>query len=426
MELGKGARRSRARAEGGFTLIEVTIAMGLAAFAFAALGTAMAGGLRTLAVEKTRARANEVATEAIEDLQRLSYDGLGVCASAASTPPSGLNDPVLLPNCPAGAANTYGQQPCDTTTAGLNIPAARYTCTRLGRTYTVTRYVVYATPEHTVKRLAVFVDWNDQVGAHQVTQQSSIRSPSVASVIGLAPPVLSSPVVNPTTVQTLAGLPVTPVSVQVTVAGVSATDRVAVTFSSLDTDGNAVASAIGLTNAGGTLWSGQITAAYRFGSGSQYLSFLAVRSSDSKANSIYSSVVKFCPTTNPTCSSTLTLPQFSGSPTTPAAVGITAAGALKQDVAVSVVTQNITATDSVSFSFETLAGSVTVFMQPVTASCTAASCTWQGTIPKAAGYSFAGGTQYFYFMAAQDVNPDASSVDKGSTVATKSGAVTFS
>jgi type II secretory pathway pseudopilin PulG len=423
MQLGK---RVGGRAEGGFTLIEVTIAMGLAAFAFAALASAMAGGMRALAVEKTRARANEVATEAIEDLQRLSYDGLGLCASASTTPPSGLTDRASLPNCPAGATSTYGQQPCDTTTAGLAVPAPRYTCTRLGITYTVTRYVVWAGADHTVKRLAVFVDWTDTVGDHQVTQQSSIRSPSVASVIGLAPPVMSSPTVSPTTVSLVNGNPGSGVSLQVNVSGVASTDRVAATFSSLDNAGNAVESAVTLAYQSGTLWTGQITSSYKFGSGSQFISFLSVRASDGKANSIRSGVVNFCPSENLTCAG-LTLPRFVGSPTAPSSVGITASGALKANVAVSVITQNVTVTDSVSFAFETLAGSVTVFMQPNEATCTIAACTWQGTIPTSAGYAFAGGSQYFYFIAAQDVNPDPLSVDKGSTVATKTTSpVTFS
>lgn len=413
--------------EKGFTLIEVVVALGLAAFAFTALAYAMAGGLRALSVEKTRARANDVATEAIEDLQRLSYDGLGLCAPASTSPPSGLTSMVTLPNCPSGATNTYGQQPCDTSTAGLVVPASRYTCARLGITYTVSRYVVWADAGQTVKRLAVFVDWTDTVGDHQVTQQSSIRSPSVASVIGLNPPSLSSPSVSPGTVSIVSGLPVGSVTLQVTTSGVATTDRVVATFSSLDTDGNAITSSVPLTYLSGSLWTGTITSAsgFTFGAGSQFFTFAAVRASDGKANSVTSSSVKFCPTSDSSCSSS-NLPKFSSSPSTPSSVGITAAGALKADVSVSAVTKNVTSTDSVSFSFQTLSGSVTVFMQPdPNQTCTTDACTWKGTIPTSAGYAFAGGTQSFYFMAAQDVNPDPASVDKGSTVAQASSSVTF-
>src|SRR5689334_17992146 len=86
-----GHRDASTRApEDGFTLIEVIIAIGLSAVVFLALAMAMAGGLKAVAVSKSRTRANELATAAIEDLQRFDYDHLGLCPASGGT---GKTDP---------------------------------------------------------------------------------------------------------------------------------------------------------------------------------------------------------------------------------------------------------------------------------------------------------------------------------------------
>ena len=49
-------------------------------------------------------------------------------------------------------------------------------------------------------RLAVVVDWVDSAGRHQVSQQSSLRAPDAAAIVGLTPPGFSSafpPTANP-------------------------------------------------------------------------------------------------------------------------------------------------------------------------------------------------------------------------------------
>jgi hypothetical protein len=110
----------------------------------------------------------------------------------------------------------------------------------------------------------------------------------------------------------------------------------------------------------------------------------------------------------------------------PGSVSITPSGALNADVSVSVALKNVTSADSVSVGFQTLGGFVSVFLQPDTATCTTSSCTFSGTISKAAGYAFAGGSRPFYFTAMQVKSSDPSSVDQGSTVATASTNVVFS
>src|SRR5438093_13061369 len=96
------------RHDGGFTLLEMVVAIALGAFAFAAIGAIFMSGLKALSVQKQRTQGNEVATKAIEDLQRFSYDKLGLCTAPPGTAPDGLTDTVLLANC---TSPTY-EEPC--------------------------------------------------------------------------------------------------------------------------------------------------------------------------------------------------------------------------------------------------------------------------------------------------------------------------
>ncbi len=176
----------RARAEEGFTLIEMVIALAIGTVAFTALAAVLMVSLKAVAVQKTRTRANEIATQGIEDLQRFDYDHLGLCVAPSGVAPTGLATTVFLANC---TSPTY-QKPCPVTTG--TVPSSSYTCTTSNIDYVVRRYVSWADDTHAVKRLAVFVDWVDTVGRHEVAQQSSLRSPDVGSVVGLAPPTFGS------------------------------------------------------------------------------------------------------------------------------------------------------------------------------------------------------------------------------------------
>src|SRR5436190_7332102 len=197
-----GHRDASTRApEDGFTLIEVIVAFGLAAMVFTALAFALAGGLKAVRVAKDRTRGNELATAAIEDLQRFDYDHLGLCPASGG---SGVTDPgtqafqglspVTL-NC---SSSVVLEEPC-TPTVG-QVPKASYSCSIEHITYTVQRYVVWGDANQTKKRLAVFVNWADVVGNHQVSQQSSLRSPVQGSVIGLSPPAFVSFSASPTSI----------------------------------------------------------------------------------------------------------------------------------------------------------------------------------------------------------------------------------
>jgi prepilin-type N-terminal cleavage/methylation domain-containing protein len=199
------ARRDDAAArDDGFTLVEMVVTVSLIAVLFVAVAMILDSSLRALSASKARARGNDIATQAIEDLQRFPFNSLGLCAPPAGTPPAGLDNWVKLPSCPA-AGDPLFEEPCND--PGGNIPVAQYTCRRNNLDYTVKRYVAWVDALQTTKRLAVYVEWDDLVGRHQVSQQSSLRAPDQAAIVGLDPPKFSnSPAPSATAVQ--GGVPV--------------------------------------------------------------------------------------------------------------------------------------------------------------------------------------------------------------------------
>src|SRR5437879_4390903 len=180
------AARTRRHAPGsdGFTLIELVIALSLSAILFAGLAAIMGTSLRTLSVTRSRGQANEIAAQGIEDLQRFSFSSLVLCNTPTVPPggtvPSGFTaaNTVLAVSCANATLESPCPAPATTGLTGLPVPAANYTCTRYGINFAVSRYISWAdTTLKTNKRLAVVVDWTDQVGQHEVSQQRCVRAP---------------------------------------------------------------------------------------------------------------------------------------------------------------------------------------------------------------------------------------------------------
>jgi prepilin-type N-terminal cleavage/methylation domain-containing protein len=408
----------------GFTLIELLIALMISTIALLALAATLAAALKVAGLQKTRTQGNEVATQAIEELQRLDYDHLGVCAPPSGPAPAGLSDPVYLANC---TSPTYAE-PC-TPTVG-QVPASSYTCTRLGIGYQVRRYVAWGDSTHTNKRLAVFVDWTDQAGAHQVAQQSSLRSPDQGSVIGLPVPSFTSTSVlvagtaasasNP--VKLVDGVVQTAVTFQASTSGLP--DAAFVTFLHLGETGP-VASTLELTPSGGGAWTATLPAGssqFSFGTGTQYVTFVAVRGADGKVNSQPNAqIVSFvaCQTGGINCAPSPNPPSLSNVTVAPTAPRIDPAGLLCGDLTISATASNLTAADSVTASFQTLNGPYTVTLASSDGSA------WAGTMPVSAGYRFPSGSQPIYVTAAQAYAPGASPPQYGSTAAVASSPLTF-
>jgi prepilin-type N-terminal cleavage/methylation domain-containing protein len=421
---GGGAGHNCRRSSDGFTLIELMVALMIGTIALVALAATLAAALRVVGLQKSRTQGNEVATEAIEDLQRLDYDHLGVCAPPPGTAPAGLNDPVYLANCSSPA---YAE-PC-TPTVG-QVPSSSYTCTRLGIGYQVRRYVAWGDSTHTHKRLAIFVDWTDQAGAHQVAQQSSLRSPDQGSVIGLPPPTFSSTSVlvsgspasasNP--IKLVDGVVQTPITFQAATGGLP--DSVFVSFLNLGEAGP-VAATLELTASGGGAFSATLPAGssqFKFGAGTQYVTFYAVRSADGKVNSQPSAQIITLVTCDPlgtSCAPSPNPPSLSSVTVAPTAPHIDSAGLLCGNIAITATAGNLTAADSVTASFQTLNGPYTVTLSSSNGSA------WAGTIPVSAGYRFPSGSQPIYVTAGQAYAPSASPPQYGSTAAVASSPLTF-
>jgi prepilin-type N-terminal cleavage/methylation domain-containing protein len=509
--------------EDGFTLVEMVVTVTVIAVLFLSVAVMLDSGLRAMAASKARARGNDIATQAIEDLQRYSFNNLALCFPPTGTQPAGLEDTVRVTG-PCNPDDARYEQPC--TDPEGSIPDEEYSCVRNNITYTVKRYVAWVDALQTTKRLAVFVEWTDLVGNHQVSQQSSLRAPDQGAIIGLAPPTFqtaptakvnnstSVPVllttenrIDPSTSITLEafttnlnkaasvslvgtipahqanavlditvgstfgnpfptynGYPVTIGGEHFTVIAGAGTQNWKVVakgtgpsrsgnvefagdkvFASVQTIGsNDSPQAVTVSLADSSLdnvnntWRTTLTSssAYRFGTGSQYVSFSILRASDGKTAAAFATpAVQFCPNTGACSNPSLPSVQLvAGS--VPSSVLLGSGGELQADLVVKAHTVNITNLDTVTVSFLTKAGSLTLALTP-DGPCAGpdtmnripdvanAGCDWIGTLDASTGYRFTTDDQPFYFGAQQVVDLDPASVDKGSTAAVASGTVVF-
>lgn len=440
--------------EEGFTLVELVIALGIVAVAFLALSSMLAASLRSLAVQKARTQGNEVATQAIEDLQRYAFSNLGVCGPATgSAEPAGLELEVksTSSSCPTGtgaAADTaraqFGDDPCNGSTS-TGVPRAQYTCTRLNTNFQVRRYVAWTDSGNTAKRMAVFVTWTDLVGPHEVSQQSSLRSPTSGDIVGIDPPgfvaptaTQPNPVLSTRNSTTTGGVLAAPISVSVKTIGLSnaSADRVFMSFTTVDGAGELRTSSVALTGgaASGTppvmTWTGNIPVAIDgvslvFPEGSQYLTITAVRDSDGKSGSLVDSPAStFCPSGGcPTDLPNFTVNGAGEVQQTFTTVDIDASGALASSFELRAVTENLASTDTVTLQLNTRAGAVSVGMTAIEdpddpGDCTAAACTWTATVTPSLGYSFEAAPASAYFTASRPGGT-------GSTGAAPSSSFTF-
>ncbi|HEX2040136.1 MAG TPA: prepilin-type N-terminal cleavage/methylation domain-containing protein [Acidimicrobiales bacterium] len=525
------ARREAAPArDEGFTLVEMVVTVTVIAVLFLAVAVMLDSSLRALGAAKARARGNDIATQGIEDLQRFSFNNLALCHPPSGTTPAGLETWVTLPVCPTPDDPTEQQaayeDPCNEP-AG-NIPRREYTCRRNNIDYTVKRYIAWVDSVRTTKRLAVFVEWTDAVGRHQVSQQSSLRAPDQSAITGLAPPKFSS-ALPPTVTSSAAPSPQSTLNVTVSATNALVGDlRFRATTENLSRPATAqlttpigahaknqildiavsagntfpnyngfpiiienesftVVSGAGTNNwrvlAGGTdphgaglqvkfvgdqvfatmhtigsndypqtstvslvatdwtatSWDATVTAAdgFRFGAGSQYVSFGILRAADGKRTAAFAQTrLELC-MEGTSCAAVDRPTIQTTSVTAQPAVGyvpLTSGGELVNDLTVKARTVNVSDLDTVSVNFLTQAGSITVTLTPDPSgtACPAGTnttpgvaCDWIGTLSKDRGYRFSAGTQKLYFAALQVLDMDPATIDNGSTASAESAALEF-
>jgi len=424
--------------EDGFTLVEMLFVMMITAFVFLALASLLAGAARSLGSAKTRTQANEIATQGIEDLQRYDFNDLGVCSGAAdpapaTTPPSlnGLTS-VQLANC--GSASLVYEQPCTPpggTLTSFAVPRQTYDCVRNSVTYHVNRYVMWADVAHTAKRLAVYLTWTDNAGNHQVAQESSLRSPNAASVIGLTPPLFVSVAVtapNPVVIAADGTLQST-VTFTASTSGLTTSDQVYVTLNTLTTQPDLSVAALpqqfALTSGDGVNWTTTLPGASAplFGAGSQYVTFTEVRAGgDGKANSkIAPTTLNFCPATG--CPAGL--PTISAGTVSPTTINIDSSGVLQSTFTITATTTNLDFAATVTATLQTQTGAASLTL-PASNSCVSGgNCnTWTATFaPGSLNLRFVPGAQVLYLTATEPVG--GSGGTNGSSAVATTNTVTF-
>jgi hypothetical protein len=427
----------------------MVVAISLLAVLFTMLGGLMGTSLRTLSVTRSRGQANEIATQGIEDLQRFDFSSLVLCNTptvpAGGSVPSGFAS--LTTALATSCANATLESPCPLPgTTGLTkypVPLANYTCTRYGIDFAVSRYIAWADPSQTIKRLAVVVDWTDQVGKHEVSQQSSVRAPDQAAIIGAIPPTLTSAMTFPSTVWVdSSGLLVTStgaaqgINLTATATGLTAADQVNAYFITEDPVTHAQATTtIPLTSASGSTWLGVIPGSgpgaptFPTSGGTQYIGFTAIRKSDGKANSMLSTpAITFC--NNPsaantagTCAVDSNAPSVSLVTVSPTTVPLNPDGTLflTATLSIGVQTTNLSAStaasDSVTAVVETQAGASQVALHPTCSLTSSLSpCnTWAVTIDATMSLRFASGPQYVFVIADQLASASGSTATAQST-----------
>ncbi len=422
----------------GFTLVEMLFVIAITAVAFLGLAAMLAGASKSLATAKTRSQANEVATQGIEDLQRYDFNDLGLCPGASDPAPAtipaslaGLTT-VQLANCSSGSL-VY-EEPCSPPTATLSsfaVPRQTYTCTRNGITYDVNRYVMWADTAHTAKRLAVYLGWTDSSGKHQVAQESSLRSPNAASVIGLTPPqFVSAAVTAPDPVVIAAdGTLQSTMTFTASTSGLTSADQVYVTLDTLtvqpDLSVAALPTQFPLISGDGVNWSLTLPGVTppQFGAGSQYVTFTEVRSSsDGKANSkIAGTTVTFCPATG--CPAGL--PTITGASVSPTTIDIDSAGVLTSTFTVSASTTGLDLSATVTATLQTQTGAASLQLQPNGSCIVGGACNnWSATFSQGGlNLRFLPGNQVFYLTATLPVGGTGGT--NGSSAVRTTNTVTF-
>jgi prepilin-type N-terminal cleavage/methylation domain-containing protein len=172
--------------DGGFTLVEILVALVILGIVLAALGPVFYGALRATSMTNQRSVANGLAVAANEQLRSVPYNQVGYVTSAAVPPSVAVptlctgQNPVLLTDVttPIPATNTV-TVPAQGSPPGAGAPV-QYTLTRC--IYWVDSSIAQDTQAY--KKSVVTVSWIMQGASYQVSQTSALYPGGAAAYTG--------------------------------------------------------------------------------------------------------------------------------------------------------------------------------------------------------------------------------------------------
>ena len=159
--------------EGGFTLIEASVAMLLVALMFTALSAGLMGGLRAVRDARLYQQGTSVGEEAVEAGRDIQYENLVMQTSDLAGDPRIEAGPEFDPDGPGSLVT----EPIVAAASGASIVPHITTQTVGNTTFTTSRYVTWVDdtiqggPAQSYKRLAVIIEW--QVGGRTNTYRTS-------------------------------------------------------------------------------------------------------------------------------------------------------------------------------------------------------------------------------------------------------------
>src|SRR5262245_50526087 len=169
--------------QGGFTIIEMMIAITIIAVTFLSFSKAVASGLTTLQAGRERSAFMELANEELERVRALRFDALGVSTTdpnLASAYPSDQHDgreAVLLNVAALRAGDATFPNPWPAVEVVTDAPVSGVL-----DGYTIHRWITWSTAGgagayHEIKRIDITINWKESTGQVRKVELSSLRYP---------------------------------------------------------------------------------------------------------------------------------------------------------------------------------------------------------------------------------------------------------
>src|SRR3954467_11284874 len=155
------AHESESRGEGGFTIVEMVVALAILAIVMAPLARVYWSSIRTAGAASHRTDGSSIASREIESMHAVPYAQVGFYADQPGFVSTFEGFTTVSLGSPSPASGPLAPQ-IDTQTAGI---------TQGGVDFSVTRYIVWSDAQgastsyaSAYKRLTVIVSWSDQAG----------------------------------------------------------------------------------------------------------------------------------------------------------------------------------------------------------------------------------------------------------------------